>query len=185
MSRLPFRLAALILLFSWFQPPGSAGASTQRGSTALGPPEVVYRLSQFVQWPNPSSQRPEFHICLIGDDPDYIHWTALMARRELAGRNIVVRHVNDRAQIRGCEVAVVGRSLQSRARSILTAISNQPVLTVGAFPGFASLGGIVELTQSEPRRIMTLNPVSARRAGLVLCDGILSVASISRFERMD
>ncbi len=169
----------------------SPGRPPMPNLSGLELPDLVYRLALFVRWPQQEGRRA-FNVCLLGDDPGHVHWPAMLERRQVEGRGVVVRRVafapggeQWNEGVRGCAVAVLGRTLAPQARGILTALEQQPVLTVGVFPGFASMGGMVELAFGEQQRQVRLNPLQAWRAGLRLEEGILAIAAVTRSGKVD
>lgn len=153
------------------------------GPASMNGPELIYRLTQFVDWP-PDRAHGIMRICLTGDDPDHSAWQELQRRHWREGTVTVVR-LTAFNQADKCKVVVVGRSLQKQARVLIADLAKCNALTVAAFNGFASLGGMVELSAAGPRRVMTLNPEAARRAGLRVNGGVLSVTAIARAGRGD
>ena len=67
---------------------------------------------------------------------------------------------------------------KDRADRILRGLKGTSTLTVGETPGFAGLGGIVNLTVEGNKVHFEVNPLAAERAGLKISSKLLSIAKI-------
>jgi hypothetical protein len=171
-----FVVAAAGLSFEDLRSPSSFSAR-QSGKPVLPGAELVYRLTQFVLWPDPAPGG--FTVCVTGDDPEIDRLSHLLKGRIIEGQPAVIRRIAPAPdQVASCRVLFIGRSLQIVAHRITADLGQYPVLTVAAFPGFASRGGMVQLPSGSQANLLVVNVEVARRAGLTLNSGILSIASI-------
>lgn len=171
-------------------------------SLSTGGPELLYQLARFVEWPAERSQdgdspanrsqatqtlpppKPEpFLIGLAGVDPIFEDLRRGLEGRRLRGRTVIVRRASTLSDMRRNHVLFLGISERPHVRHMLAALRGANVLTVSAIPGFAQLGGMVEIAPQEfSRRLLAVNPAEVRRSGLGLNPSLLSVVSLARTE---
>ncbi|MBL8229182.1 MAG: YfiR family protein [Bryobacterales bacterium] len=159
-------------------------------------PELLYQLARFVEWPagllqnndksagrTQSSQPEPFLIGLAGFDPSFENLRRGLEGRRLRGRPVIVRRASTLSDMRRSHVLFLGISERPHVRHMLAALRGANVLTVSAIPGFAQLGGMVEIAPQEfSRHLLAVNPAEVRRSGLGLNPSLLNVVSVARTE---
>ncbi len=139
---------------------------------------LVYKLAQFVEWPEASPERETFAFCLLGDDTFGGALDRLQGRK-LNGRPVVVRHYRQSDSVApGCRVLFLGADKAPFEREILKRFARRPVLTLGESASFAENGGMIQLRREGRKFAFVINPNSARRAGLMIAAPLLSMSSI-------
>ena len=165
---------ALILLL--WSVPGLSEAPTAEESTLKA--ALVYKLAQFVEWPETLDGDRTFAFCLLGED---VFSGALdrLQGRMLGERPVVVRHYRrSEAVAPDCRVLFIGPDKMPFAWEILLRFARQPVLTLSESEHFAENGGMIQLRRSGRRFAFVINPNRAREAGLSIAAPLLSMSTI-------
>jgi YfiR/HmsC-like len=92
------------------------------------------------------------------------------------GRPLVMMQPHTPKEAETCQILYVGRSEQERATSLLAAVRDRPVLTVGDSPLFVDSGGAIQFVLVENRVRFDVNLTSAQRANLKISANLLRVA---------
>lgn len=91
----------------------------------------------------------------------------------------VVKFLDSKASgIAECDILFVLASERSRVESLLKSLEGKPILTVSEISGFASKGGMVELTQtgsSKVRVTLILNPTISEKTGINFSSRLLGL----------
>jgi hypothetical protein len=140
--------------------------------------EAVYFLAKFVRWPAGPAEGP-FVIGFWGKDALSVALAAQLGGRSVFGRPIELREVRSEAQMRQCQILVVGRSERQRMKPVLDMLQSSSVLTVAAIEGFPFAGGMVQLAAGPPGTRLTINTGAARRAGLEISSKLLRISTVA------
>ena len=143
----------------------------------------VVNLARFTEWPE--DVRPDgsrIVLCVVGDRDVADSLVRTVTRKQIAGRTIEARRPSDDASLRLCHVVYVGAG-EARAREVLGALDEAPVLTVGDSAAFTSLGGTAHLFMEGDRMRFAVNVESAHRSNLRMSAQLLSLARIVKDER--
>lgn len=136
----------------------------------------LYNFAQFIHW---YDLRPEFPVCVLGDDPFGPALDALRGEPVGEEMRVVLRFGRDMAALRGCRVIFISASERDRLRGWLQVL-DEGVLTVGDWPGFAAGGGVIELYQDVDRVHFIVNSDAVARSGLAISAQLLDLARITR-----
>lgn len=166
-------IGALALIFA-------TGIGTEARAQSLEEHDVkaafVYKLVNFVQWPNQSGH--EMVIGFIGADATGDALQRLASGKAVNGKGIVVRRLTRDGDLKSCQVVFVGASESRSIQSVLERLRGTNVLTVGESDGFGQRGGIVNLLLSGGRIRFEVNAHAAERAHLQISSRLLSLATI-------
>ena len=139
---------------------------------------LVYKLAQFVDWPQNISGESEFAFCVLGEDA-FAGALDRLEGRVLYGLPVTVRHYRQSEAVsRNCRVLFFGRDKTPFERDILERFSVRPMLTVGEGDSFAENGGMIQLRRDGRKFAFVINPACARRAGLTIAAPLLSMSAI-------
>lgn len=139
---------------------------------------VLTQLLHFIQWPEAPAGGERLIVGLAG----YAEQPAAELYRKAANRPVEFRAVQSAAQMRECHVVLFGLLFTGRMEGLLRALNGLPVLTIAAIPGFARMGGMVELPALSEGHKLTVNLIAARRSGFRIHPGLVSVAEVLRRE---
>ncbi|HHJ14186.1 MAG TPA: YfiR family protein [Gammaproteobacteria bacterium] len=139
---------------------------------------LVYKLAQFVEWPDSAASSPVFAFCLLGEDA-FDGALDRLQGRILDERPVEVRHYSQSETVPAdCRVLYLVPDKQPFERDILSAYALRPMLTLGETESFAENGGMIQLRRQGRKFGFVITPKSARRAGLSITAPLLSMATI-------
>jgi hypothetical protein len=154
----------------------SAHAAPQVGEADVKA-AYLFNFTRFVEWPagTPAPSNP-FRLCVLADGT----MTALI-ERTMTGE-AVKGHTSETAvpasieEARRCQILFVGRSEMSRARPMLAALRDDPVLTVSDAARFVETGGMIEFVRVDENVRFRVNLEAARRSHISISSRLLRVA---------
>ena len=137
----------------------------------------LYNFARFVTWPPdvPPVGEP-FRLCVVAEITTTQAVEHTMTGEILNGRPVHTLVPETADDVRTCQILFVGRGAGDRARTMLAAVRQLPVLTVGESAGFVDGGGIIEFVNENSRVRFDINPRNAERAGLTISARLLRVA---------
>ncbi len=104
------------------------------------------------------------------------------AVRPMEEHGLSVRVVSSVERMKECDVLLFAPQAGPRAGGLLRSLAGEPVLTMGAMPGFARMGGMVELPDPGAGRRLTVNLGATRRSGFRVHPGLMGAADFLRRE---
>jgi hypothetical protein len=159
-----------------------ATALSQNEETAEYPLKLafLYNFTKFVEWPAAAYSGPgaPLSICIVGEDPFSPDLEGELRTRKVESHPVEVKKLKPTDILSACHMVFVPAAEKSQAVRIVSNLKGSNTLTVGESAGFASLGGIINLTVEENKLHFEVNTVAAERAGLKLSSKLLSMAKI-------
>lgn len=134
---------------------------------------LLFRLPQFVYWPQSDKQPAPTYLCVQGNNP-FGGLLQQLARN--AGAPVELRLLDSAAGYAGCDVLFISRSEAGQLDSILQRAEGRRLVTVSDIPGFVRAGGMVELVVIGERVGLALNRRVAQRKGFDFNAQLLSLA---------
>ncbi len=128
----------------------------------------LYNFSKFTDWPNQASfnETQSFYICILGKDPFGSTLTPI-ENKTIHGKQIKLVFLNRLdSSITDCRVLYIAEQNQYAVQSILQAISNTSILTVGDADNFATNGGIIGFVIEDGHVRLQINETVAYQAKL-------------------
>jgi hypothetical protein len=138
----------------------------------------IYNFAQFVGWPEDTFASPSeaLSICVAGQDPFGASIDQVVEGRQIRNRPLVVRRVEqDSADILDCHILFIGSSGEQESAALRT-LGGEPVLTIWDNPNPAR-NSIIDFSVLENNVGFDINLGNARRAGLEISSGLLTVAT--------
>ena len=164
-------LLLLCPLFGQAEAPPSAEENALKAA-------LVYKLAQFVDWPESSGRAERFAFCILGEDA-FDGALDRLQGRVLDDRPVVVRHFRQSEAVSpDCRVLFFGPDKQPFEREILERLADRPMLTLGEGDAFAENGGMIQLRRDGRKFAFVINPARARRAGLTIAAPLLAMSTI-------
>jgi hypothetical protein len=149
------------------------GAAPQAPEATL---KAAYTLNfaKFTEWPGEGTGA-DLRVCVVGRS---LVGEALEAavHAEVAGRGLRVVYVRLPGEVSQCNLMYVSELDMTRARRLLAALAEYPILTVSDIEGFAQVGGMIELVVVERRLRFVIDLDAVRAAGLRLEPKLLRLA---------
>ncbi len=137
----------------------------------------VSNFGRFVDWARPPApDRPNFTICVLGDDPFGSALDTAVAGESIRRLPLVATRISRVTEAEGCRIVFVSTALAPQLGSILAALRGSSALTVSDIPQFAARGGMIELLLVGKKVRFEINIGAADRAGLTLSSELLKLA---------
>jgi hypothetical protein len=172
-------LAALLLAL-----PADARAAEARPPTEIEVKAAyLYHFAQLVSWPQ-ETQGPMV-VAVVGRDPFGDRLEATIGAQTVRGRPIRIERAARPRQLAVVpHVVFIGAASLPEARALLAEVPPGPVLTVGAVPGFAGAGGMVEFRVTPEARVaFDIDLVPVEKADLAMSSQLLKIARVVARER--
>ncbi|MDB6148442.1 MAG: YfiR family protein [Spartobacteria bacterium] len=140
----------------------------------------LYNFCHFIEWPDSAFSSPNepLIIGIVGDDPFGNLLKEAVEGETYHDRPIRIEHYRGPRDIRHCHLLFIGRSEAGRMESILEAVSNKSVVTVGETEDFLERGGMIALPAERNRVRLRINPAALRAASLDVSSKLLRVADL-------
>jgi hypothetical protein len=128
----------------------------------------IYNFSKFTDWPDDFSfeKHQSFTICILGKDP---FGTAInpIENKTVHGHHIKLIYFSQmNSKVSTCKILFIAEAEEGFVQSILLALSNTRVLTIGESPNFATSGGIIGFVIRDGRVQLQINETAAAQAKL-------------------
>lgn len=159
---------------------GPAGrAWAQAGGLEAGVKAAfLYKFTAFVEWPATALAEPmsPLVIGVAGSPTVLAELRAVLAGRELAGRPLQSRAVQDGQPLDGLHVLFVGAGSEGALSSWLKAAAGRPLLLVSEQPDGLAQGSALNFVLVDGKVRFEASTAAAERAGLRLSARLLAVA---------
>ena len=142
---------------------------------------LLFRLSQFVDWPTNRFAPPESPIIIgvMGENPFGDALLAAVQGETAHNRPLKIISVSSDEEARDCHILFICGSEERRIKRIIAALADHPVLTVSDIDDFArGHGGMVRFITLENKVNLRINVQRARAVGLTLHSRLLRMAEV-------
>ena len=138
----------------------------------------LFNFGKFVRFapPDANSERQNFDICIVGEDPLGATLDDLTQNEQLDGKPVRVLRLKTAAEARLCAIAYISASEGSRVKNDLDTLHGQPVLTVSDSEKFIQNGGMIQFVTQQSHVRFAVNLDAVRNARLSLSSELLRVA---------
>ena len=137
----------------------------------------LYNFTRFIEWPGPATEASApFRICVVADPTMEQAIKRTVEGEVVQGRPLVMTQPHTPQEAAGCQILFVGRTEHQRAATLLSAVRDLPVLTVGDSSQFVEQGGTIQFVLVDNRVRFDVNLLSAQRANLKMSANLLRVA---------
>jgi YfiR/HmsC-like len=181
-SRRIRRASFFIFVACWLASNASLKARSQNEEGAEYPVKLafLYNFTKFVDWPPGAYHDPgaSLLICIVGHDPFSQDLEGQLRTRTVGDRPVDIRTLRPSDNLSACQIVFVPVTEKDRADRILKGLKGASALTVGETPGFAALGGVVNLTVEGNKVHFEVNLLAAERANLKISSKLLGIAKI-------
>jgi hypothetical protein len=141
----------------------------------------LYKLSQFVEWPDRAFVEPTAPLIIgvLGDDPFGAYLDDLVREEKIGLRPLTVRRYKSTEDAIGCHILFVCRSESGGLEKIIAQLKGRTLLTVSDAETFLRLGGMVRFATENGKIRLKINVEAAKAAELTVSSKILSPATIA------
>lgn len=139
----------------------------------------LYNFTKFIEWPPETFPSPEdpIRVGVLGDEEFEEVLRESLQEKEVAGRKIVVISLPKEQAPGPVHILFLGKSERGKAGQMLRQIQ-RGVLTIGDFPRFAEMGGVINFILVGEKVHFEINPEAAQRGGLKISSKLLKLARI-------
>ena len=134
----------------------------------------LFHFGQLVEWPLDalSDSNPLF-LCTFGEDPFQGELESTVEGKLIGTRALRIRHLKSAQDVQGCHILFVGKGESKDIASLLAAIQNTSVLTVGETDDFLQQGGVIRFCLQDNKVRFEINLEAASRARLKISARLL------------
>ncbi len=170
-------IATALMLAPW--PSLSARAESASDQEYRLKAAFLYNFGKFVEWPAKSfpDARTPFTVCVIGKDP-FRGALDDIKDKSIGGRSMSVRGIAGIEDAGQCHILFISSSEKENLPSILKVIRNKSILTVGDTKSFAESGVMINLSLSDNKISLEINPIAAEQAALKISSKLLQLGRI-------
>ncbi len=140
----------------------------------------LFNFAQFVDWPPAvfSEESAPLAICVLGNDPFGPYLDDIVRGEQVNNRRLTVQRFRTAEEIKGCQVLFVSRSENRQLEKSLALAREMDALTVSDADGFASRGGMIQLTMENGKIRLKINVDAAKALSLTISSKLLRSAEI-------
>ncbi len=162
-----------LLLCCLLSIPFAASAQTAAVSEYSVKAVLLFRLPQFVYWPQSDKAPVSTALCVQGSHP---FGNLLQQLTRNAATTVELRFLDSAAGYAGCDLLFISRSEAGQLDVLLQRAEGRRLVTVSDIPGFTRAGGMVELVVLGEKVGLALNRRVAQRKGFDFNAQLLSLA---------
>lgn len=137
----------------------------------------LYRITQFVEWPESSASAEDsaFSLCVLGSDP-FGESLRELSSRKVGQRRIALLYPATVKEAQVCQLVYINEPSRKVLTDLGSTLGELPVLTVGGAPQFIDQGGAIGFVVEAGKLRMELNLDVLRRANLKPSAKLIEVA---------
>jgi hypothetical protein len=158
-------ISAFLLLFAVCTHAIAQSASYSEYDIQAG---YIYKFISFIEWPAEKKQQTTITIGIIGNNPFGNAFKEIEGKR-IEGHTVVIKYFDSSADyetLDQCQLLYISKSESKHLESILTAVENDPVLTISDSKKFIEKGGVIGFIKKKKKITFEINNVSAEKATL-------------------
>jgi hypothetical protein len=180
-------LAIAMLLISLAATAPHAHAQDADSSEDLIKAGFIYNFASLVQWPSTSFAQVDspIVIAVLGEDHFGVTLDHVLQGKKIDGHPFVIKRFKSVPELmksvanpRECQILYVSSSSMPHPSEAIQVVRGLPVLTIGAIPGFATSGGIINFVLENNRIRFEVNVQAAKDADLNISSRLLALARI-------
>lgn len=173
-------LTALLTMFSM----SSYAYAREEPSEEQVKAAFVFNFAKFVEWPTQSFQdeKSSLNLCIAGQDKVEAA-LKLLDQREVQNHVLKIISLNEeinQVKAKGCHILFIARSEKNRQVQWLSAVEQQPILTVADNLDLVKQGGMISLYLEAQRVQFVVNQSSTQNNGLKLSARMLQLARVPK-----
>lgn len=140
----------------------------------------LYNFSRFITWPEHDRQKDgKFNLCILGRDP-FMELLDPLSGKSVQKSSLNIKRLTTLDQSHACQIIYVSQTGNRNLEYIMSALKDQPVLTVSDIEDFTAYGGIIQFKLVDNKVRFNINIDNANHAGLTISSKLLSLATVVR-----
>lgn len=171
-------LLTFVLLALLFGSPGAVTAGDIEAASVKA--AFVLNFAKFTAWPADAFSDPEapIELLVLGGETIRNAFTAIEGQ-SVGNRKIRVRLMEPAQTADNCHMMFFDQTVdQDVLTSMLAAVAERPVLTVGSRPDFIHLGGIINVFDKNGRFHFEIRPAAASHRDIKISSRLLKLAIV-------
>lgn len=172
-------LTALLTMFSMSLYAYARGEPSEEQVKAA----FIFNFAKFVEWPASSFETDgSFNLCIAGQDKVEAA-LKLLEQREVQSHVLKIIALNDdisQIKHKTCHILFIARSEKNRQVQWLSAVEQQPILTVADNLDLVKQGGMISLYLEAQRVQFVVNQSGTQNNGLKLSARMLQLARVPK-----
>ena len=129
----------------------------------------------------PGVPTDSFNICVLGTDPFGSALTRAVTGESINRVPMAAKHISKvQDAVAGCRILFIAASEDDKLKTILAALGNASVLTVGESADFAKRGGMIQFVLDNNHIRFEVNLAAVQRARLTLSSELTKLATVVR-----
>jgi hypothetical protein len=138
----------------------------------------IFHFAQLVDWPPEKAAGTDnsLVVCTLGEDPFQGLLEDTVAGKAIGNRILRVRHLGQPEDMQACQIVFLGRAQSKRIPTLVSALHQAPVLTVGETAGFLDAGGMIDFFLEDNKVRFEVNLDAAESADLKIRSRLLVLA---------
>jgi len=137
----------------------------------------LYRFTDYVEWPAPALQSPQFTIAVLDDPGVAADLEHMVAGHQVKGRTVQVKVIRHAKEAANAQIIFVGSGDTDAHRRFITGLNGQPVLIVTDENHGLEEGSTVNFMVVDHKLRFEISLTAAARSGLKISSELLSVAA--------
>jgi hypothetical protein len=139
----------------------------------------LYNFAKFVEWPAAALGEAGTPLTIgVLDQEPFKDFLGALKAKTAQGRPIRFRQCDTPESMLACHILYLNDPSHLRVQRMLTAVGDNPVLTVGDSRCFNRWGGVVRFSVAADTLRLAVNPAAARKAGLVVSAQLMEVCDV-------
>ncbi len=134
-------------------------------------------ILKFIDGPNKERETGNYRICIYGSDP-FGRYTDIIQGVKIRGKAVQVRNTGSLRALSGCSILFVSSSERRRINSVLEAVRDLDVLTVGDTEGYAKQGIMVNFYIEASKVKFEINLTSIKRSRINVSSQLLKLGRV-------
>jgi YfiR/HmsC-like len=161
-------------LSGWFiltaATPGGAATETEIKAAML------FNFTKFIEWSGPKGDAKTPIVVGVAGDAATQEALEGLVRERAGGRPVMLRHVEQPADVELCHLLYLGKGVKKRLPDFLAA-PRRGVVTVGDGESFAKAGGTIGFIVVDNKLRFEVNLPAANAAGVTISSRLLRLAT--------
>ncbi len=138
----------------------------------------LFHFVQLVDWPVPAAgdENKPLTLCTIGQDSFGGDLEITFQGKSIGAHPLQIRHLKQSQEAAGCQVVFIGSRDRKQISSVLAALKDEAVLTVGESDDFAKEGGMIGFSMDKGKVRFDINVDAAASVKLKISSRLLLLA---------
>ena len=136
---------------------------------------------KFIDWPRKDRDSSNYRICIYGSDP-FGQYTDSIESTRIRGKTVQVRRLSALRSVNECSVLFISSSERRRVSSVLDAVRDLDVLTVGDTEGYAKQGVMFNFYIEASKVKFEINLTSIKRSRINVSSQLLKLGRMVEYD---